>query len=1012
MKAEKNTKAKRPRKTGRRIIQIVSALIVVLIVFVFLLVPVLISSEKGRQIILARINKSIEGRTDFTDLSMGWFKGIRIADLSFDDNAGEISVKVKQIATEPHYGSLLMGNLSFGQTTIDEPRVQINLKEKPPTEITPAAEPKSVPKEAAGIAIVTDITVNDGNVKVTDTDDKTVELAQINSNINLKPPGKQSSFDLNMIVAANDKQSKVQADGRITPVKTKAKSGWTLEGADGDLTIEVNDLDLESLESFFALAGVDIQNKGNISVNLKSQLINGQIENVTGTVKGTNLDITTAALKSDHLKTNVLDADVNLARKGQMMNINKLNVKTDWANLQATGSLPTTIESMDSFLTSDSNYDLNGTFYCNLASLSSQMPNTVGLKEGTTISSGAINGTIKTAAQDGKKQILADAELTNLKGLVEGKEISLSQPIRAAVRVSPDKAGINIDNFDLTASFAKINCSGNLESLKYNAQTDLTRFQSELGQFINFGQYQFAGGFISQGTVSVDEKQIAAKGSAGIQNLQLNLKDKGSISEPKADVAFALNIERENNILNVNSIQADTGFGRFSVKEAVVPLTKESLKLLNATILANNVDLAKLKPYAVMFGSLPKDTLLSGIAESEVKIASENDTLHIVTDKTNIQNIEFGTPGKKPFKQPNTSIVADISLNPIDYTYKGKLTLLAGQIKMILNISKQNKENQKSEFKGTADLEYDWSALGAIAGPYMPEGLELQGQRTDKINFESEYPIDESDKLLSNLTANAGLGFEKADYMGLDFGPTDVNIVVQNGLLKIVPFKTTVNEGQFSFGAQADFKQQPALFKTDEPMQIIKDIKINDQMTGKLLKYINPIFANAANVNGIANLNCEKLSIPLNTAAKNKTEIIGTVSISQLNLQTSDFLGQLLSVVGGGVRGTIITIHPTRFVLRDGYLRYDDMQMDIGDNPVNFKGVIGLDKSLEMSVTLPYTTEGRTIRVGSQNARRITLPITGTVDNPKLDLGKLLENQVKQELEEQLRKGIEDIFKR
>ena len=86
------------------------------------------------------------------------------------------------------------------------------------------------------------------------------------------------------------------------------------------------------------------------------------------------------------------------------------------------------------------------------------------------------------------------------------------------------------------------------------------------------------------------------------------------------------------------------------------------------------------------------------------------------------------------------------------------------------------------------------------------------------------------------------------------------------------------------------------------------------------------------------------------------------------------------------------------------------MQMDIGDNPVNFKGVIGLDNSLEMSVTLPYTTEGRTIRVGSQSARRITLPITGTVDNPKLDVGKLLENQLKQELEEQLRKGLEDIF--
>ncbi len=1012
MKAEKSTQAKRPKKTGRRIIQIVSALFVVLIVFVFLLAPVFISSEKGRQIILAQINKSIEGRADFTDLSMGWFKGIKIADLSFDDTSGEISVKVKQIATEPHYGSLLTGNLSFGQTTIDEPRVRINLKEKPPAEITPATEPKTVPKETAGIALVTDITVNNGNVKVTDTKNKTVELAQINSNINLKPPGKQSSFDLNMIVAANDKQSKVQAEGRITPVKTKEKSGWTFEAADGDLTVEVNDLDLESLESFFALAGVDIQTKGDISANLKGQLVNGQIENVTGTVRGTNLDITTAALKGDHLKTKVLDADINLARKGQMMNINNLNVTTDWANLQATGSLPTTIESMDSFLASDSNYDLNGTFNCNIASLASQMPHTIGLKEGTTVSSGIINGTIKTATQNGKKQIQAEAELTNLKGLVEGKEVSLSQPIRASARVSPDKAGINIDNFDLTASFAKINASGNLDQIKFDAQADMARLQSEFGQFVDIGPYKIAGQLTEAGEVSLNDKTITLSASSTVKGLNITGPNNVTASVPTGEATYALNYDRENSILNINSLDAGMSFGRVNIKDAVVPLKKETSKAFDMIVNAQQIDLGKLRPFAVLFGGVPEKIELSGIAESQVSISSQKQIYTIKSDSTKITNLKFAYPEKKPFEQKEVSMAFDAEIDPVKERFKlNGYQLDSPQFKIRKGTFSMMNKDGKTELAGQLDLEYDWSAVSALAGQFLPEDLVLQGTRKDRISFASEYPTDQKDQLLSNLSANAGLGFEKADYMGLDFGPTDVNIVVQNGLLKIVPFKTTVNEGQFNFGAQADFKQQPALFKTAEPMQIMKDIRINDQTTGKLLKYLNPIFADAANVNGIANLNCEKLSIPLNAAAKNKAEIVGTVSISQLNLQTSDFLGQLLTVVGGGVRGTIITIHPTRFVLRDGYLRYDDMQMDIGDNPVNFKGVIGLDKSIEeMSVTLPYTTEGRTIRTGSQSARRITLPITGTVDNPKLDVGKLLENQLKQELENQILKGLEDIF--
>jgi hypothetical protein len=219
--------------------------------------------------------------------------------------------------------------------------------------------------------------------------------------------------------------------------------------------------------------------------------------------------------------------------------------------------------------------------------------------------------------------------------------------------------------------------------------------------------------------------------------------------------------------------------------------------------------------------------------------------------------------------------------------------------------------------------------------------------------------------------------------------------------LNIPPFTTTVNEGQFNFAGGADFKQSPSLFKTAKPMQIVKDIKINDETTKKLLKYVNPIFADAVNVSGIANFDCEQLAIPLSAEAKNEAVVIGTISMNQVHLETSDLLVQILSLAGGGTRGTVLTIHPTRLVLQNGVLRYDDMQIDVGDNPVNFKGAIGLDKSLDMTVTLPYTTEGRTARVGgASRGKRIALPLKGTVDKPQLDTGKLLEEQA-------IQKGLE-----
>ncbi len=254
------------------------------------------------------------------------------------------------------------------------------------------------------------------------------------------------------------------------------------------------------------------------------------------------------------------------------------------------------------------------------------------------------------------------------------------------------------------------------------------------------------------------------------------------------------------------------------------------------------------------------------------------------------------------------------------------------------------------------------------------------------------------------LSMSSGkLGFTKAEYMGLNFGPTEAEIQIRNDLVRIGPFSTSVNNGEFNFSGEADFKQRPTLLETTGPIEIMKNIQINTETTKKLLMYLNPIFANAVSVSGVANFNCERLAIPLAGGTENDIEVVGTISISQLRLQASDLLGQILSVVGSGVRGQDITISPTRFVLQDGFLRYDDMQMVVGDNPVVFCGVIGLDKSLDMTVILPYTTRGRTARVGEETrGRRISLPIKGSIDRPELDTAKLLEEQLKIQLEERL----------
>jgi len=1015
MQDKKKLKTEPKKKTWTKIFKLILAITVVLIALAFLLVPVFISSKKGRQIILTKINNAIEGRTDFDSLSMGWFKGIKVWNFSFNDDAGQTSIQVKQIATKPHYGSILMGNLSFGQTIIDEPKVQINLK----TEQQAEALQKKVPPEQKPVLLMPpikqiDLVVNDGSLKVTDRQDNTAELSQINSKINLRPPGRQTDFALNLTVVDKGTQSQVRTAGKINPKQTK--TGWSFKGTSGEMTVEVNDLDIESLAPLFALTGIDVQAKGVVSADIDSQIKDGQIEKLTGNIKARNIDITAAELKGDRIKTTTLDIDVDLSHEAGTLNINKLHLKSDWAAVNATGAIPTTFKSFTELIKPDSAYELKTDFECDLPAVFSQMPRAFGLKEGMQITSGSLAGNIEKITEAGIQKIQGRATLSGLQGTVDGKAVSLSQPIEAQTQISSDKTGIKFDKLDVSSSFARVNCTGTTELLNFNADVDLKKFQTEFGQFANIGPYKIAGELSGKGRVSIKEDTFTAVGSSTVKNLVL-ASEKATASEPAADLSFDFNIDQKNNLIGIGSLIANATLGQLTVKDAVLPLNEKSAKSMNLPISANNVNLQKLQPFAVLFASFPKEMQLAGTADSDISISSKNDTYIIKTESTKIKNLKVNYPDQKPFEPNEVSLVLDAEINPQQKTIDvKKLILDSPQIKIKKGQIKQINIGDKTKLEGQFDCEYDWAAISTIAAPYLPKGLNLEGKRKDTFDFSSEYPTDQKDKLLANLNSQAKLGFDTADYKGLNFSSTELDIKIQNGLLNIAPFSTTVNNGRLNFAARIDLRQKPVVLETTGPMQIIDKVEINEQVGKNLLENLNPIFKGQTDITGIANFHCEKLAIPLGKDPDMQTEIIGTVGIENMKLQTKGLLGIIMSRTKTG-KTIDAAVLPTKFVLQKGKLSYDDnMQVNLDKYPTNFFGSIGPNRILDMKVVTPYVLtkdfQFETVKIDEQTTTdRITLPLTGTIDKPKLDWDKLMEEILKQQLRQKIREGLGDLLK-
>jgi hypothetical protein len=304
----------------------------------------------------------------------------------------------------------------------------------------------------------------------------------------------------------------------------------------------------------------------------------------------------------------------------------------------------------------------------------------------------------------------------------------------------------------------------------------------------------------------------------------------------------------------------------------------------------------------------------------------------------------------------------------------------------------------------------DWAAVAPLASAFVPGQLTITGQRQIAINFTSTYPANEPNGLLAHLNSQASLGFDRVTYMGFDCGSTQLDLHAQDGLMTIGPVSTTVNNGKLNFTGNANFRQSPAVLAAPTLQHVAQGIQINEQTAQTLLKYVNPIFADAVSVSGTANFDVQQMAIPLlGSHARDQAQLNGTIWIDQLQLGASGILNQILGVVGQSTRGQVLTIHPTVLVLEKGVLRYDDMQIDLGQNPVNFRGSIGLDGTLNMTVVLPYTLTGRLVRVGQPEMKdRIVVPLTGTVDKPQLNL----QNLVKSQLQDQLLKGLGDLLKK
>ncbi len=616
---------------------------------------------------------------------------------------------------------------------------------------------------------------------------------------------------------------------------------------------------------------------------------------------------------------------------------------------------------------------------------------------------GQLNADADISVNEGRvERVVAQADLRDFAQTVAGQRIALEQPVTLDVDITTTDDAAQIRRLDVQSQFLNIRSKGTAESVDYDANADLGKMQELALQFTDMGGYRFQGAAASKGRLTLGKDAILLSGQGLAEKLVIS---KNGVTTPETSANVGFNIEKTSELLRIPSLKIMADVGRLELTDSVIPGDMQRNE--TRVNLSADVDLRKLQPFMGLATELPEGLAIAGRLTSETALTGKDGVLQVVTDRTNVTGLVITAPEQEPFRQETVRV----AVNLVADTREKELTIndlliegVEGQslIRVLKGRFEEGQRQGRTSVTGELEARYDLAAVTAMGAVFLPQGLAMEGIRTTQLTFDSEYPTG-ADRFLANLNGRTDLGFDRARYVGLNVGPADIRVRAEQGFLTIELRATPVNDGSTRFAGNINLEETPRTLRMAAPAQLIENVNINDEMSRRLLAYINPLFANQADVSGVANFRCERLALPLDSdLMQENLQIAGTIQLDGVRLQPRGLLGQFVSTP------TILTVMPTRFILQDGFVNYENMEARLGEYPVNFSGRIGLDRTIDMNVTFPWALTGKAVKVGDPTAR-VTAPIEGTLDNPTINIQRLIENLGRQQLEEQLKRREQEL---
>ncbi len=517
---------RRRRRWGRTLLLI--ALIVVLgLALLVAIAPTLLSTGPAVHFALGKVNAELNGHVEVNGVSLGWLGGARLDGVRVFDQAGTQIAQADHVVCPMPLWHAVTGSYPLGNTVVDglafdakyDSQGRLNfaqlVKTTPgptppprPAGPPPAAKPSKLP-DVSG-----DVQLKNARGTVSQPGKPTVYLTALAAEV--KIPGIDQPItdhvDASVKVGDGGPVGHLVADGTAAAIKANVVD---LDTAAVHQTADLTDLDLAAAQPFIpATVGVTTL-AGLLDGHLLVDVADGKSATVDGTLTAKQKVVVGGpALHGDQFTTDTFAAAIPKLtgtfpdglghwQSGRLTTADPISLKVDPGQLTLVlDVVPQSVLNLGDGKAPGSagRVDLTGHF--DLAKLAGQLPHTAHLSDGTSLTRGTLDQSVKVALTPDRGTATVESHLTDVAGTrtVDGHPQPVTlEPVDLTAGVADVGGGSLLNglrdlSLKLNSSFANADFHGaTVGDLTGTLTAHLQAAQAEAAQLIDFGGMQVAG---------------------------------------------------------------------------------------------------------------------------------------------------------------------------------------------------------------------------------------------------------------------------------------------------------------------------------------------------------------------------------------------------------------------------------------------------------------------------------------------------------------------------------------